>query len=106
MRTFAAGPASDTIANPCRPNRKLRGSTGTGLPHPKPRISNIIVPAGSKCALGLSVILPSLIEVGSPSFLAIKACEASWKVIPIINERLMHVIRTKKAKGSSRSKSV
>ncbi len=60
---------------------KLRGFTGTGFAHPKsPEKKSISVPMGSRCFMGLSVTLPSIFAVGSPSLLATHACAHSCMV--------------------------
>jgi hypothetical protein len=87
---FVSGPAMPTIAAPKAPHFRLYGSNGTGFAAPKggsPRKSRTkgkrMVVNRSICARGLSVSLPSLEAVSSPSQWLVKACIASCKVIDI-----------------------
>jgi hypothetical protein len=86
------GPAAETIASSLNAFLKLFGLTGTGFAQPisaKPEANDasgiISVPTRSACLNGLSVSLPRLFAVLSPSLLAEKACANSWMVIEIIN---------------------
>ena len=60
--------------------RRLRRSTGTGLPQPMWINIKASVPKGSRCARGFSVSLPLALAVGSPSRFAVQAWAASWKL--------------------------
>jgi hypothetical protein len=70
------GPASETKAKSFIPSRRLKGSTGTGLAPPKinvpPDPKYVIrgmrrLMKGSMCEIGLRVIRPNILAVGSPS---------------------------------------
>ena len=70
---LAKGPARETIISSRRGWRKLKGSIGTGLAQPMVGMpvkmlirGKIIVPKGSRWALGLRVSRPRDRGVGSP----------------------------------------
>ena len=60
-------------------------SIKTGLAQPHPKMMSEIMPMGSMCFTGSSVILPRFLAVGSPSAFATAACAYSWKVREIRN---------------------
>lgn len=66
INKFDKGPAKEMIAESRLGSRRLNGSKGTGLPHPKPTININNVPMGSRCARGSSVKRPASLGVGSP----------------------------------------
>jgi len=80
-----AGPESEIRAASLLGLRKLKGSNWTGLPQPKETNNNMMVPSGSRWAIGLSVNLPISLGVGSPSLSAINAWENSWMVMAVSN---------------------
>src|SRR5438309_73212 len=78
------GPAADVRMSSSNGLRKLRGSTGVGLAHPRTvnpvtaaTIGSRIVPIGSMWRIGFSDTRPNMRAVGSPQRDAVQAW-ADW----------------------------
>ena len=72
-----SGPAAPVSAISRFGLRKLRGWMGTGFAQPTCATIMQIVPNGSRCLSGLSVMRPRLRAVGSPSLYAMSPCADS-----------------------------
>src|SRR5215204_2103636 len=83
IKRFETGPARATATGPNTPPLSLEGTTGVGLPHPKPAKRSIMLPSRSRCETGFRVTLPSRYAVSSPRRWAEVAWAASCTVIPM-----------------------
>lgn len=98
IKKFVTGPDNETIAMSFLPSLRLNGSTGTGLAAPRtigePERIRIkgksMLIKGSMWGIGLRVILPSNLAVGSPSLSATHPCATSCKIAE--NTRIIIVI--------------